>query len=836
MSRVAKSEYPTVWACDVVLSDGGAAHLRPVRPDDSDRIAAFHSSLSRETLYLRFFHVMSELPPSLLERFSHVDYSTRMTMLVELGEEIVAMASYDRIDDSETAEVAFVVSDDHQGRGLGMLLLEHLAASAQHNGMHRFIADTLDHNRSMLSVFRAAGFAVKRSSDHEVVHISFPIGLTERVRARMAHREHRSEARSVERLLEPRSIAVVGAGRRPGGLGHEILRNLREGGFTGDVYPVNRSAPEVLGERAYQSLLDLPAEELDLAVIAVPAESVPEALSQCARKNAHAAIIVSAGFAETGADGAAEERELVTWARRHGIRVVGPNCMGVVNTSEATRMNATFAPFAPRPGNVGFLSQSGAVGITLLEAARERSLGLSSFVCIGNKGDISGNDLLQYWEADDDTEVILVCLESFGNPRKFGRIASRVARRKPIVALKSGRSESGARAAACHTGARTAPDSAVEALLRQSGVIRVDSLEALLDTGQLLSHQPLPRGRRVAIVGNSGGPGILAADACERSGLIVPEIGVRLRRSLETLLPNAASVRNPVDLGAEASPDHYAEAIEKLARSKEVDALLVIHTPPIAGAGVGVAEAIADAAEGARGKPVLACLMATPGVPEALRRPGRSAIPCFHFPENAARALERAASYAEWCARPEPKRGKLPGLRGARARKLLAGWLDESPEGASLPPTRVCELLACYGIEIAAEPETPEIGSAVSTRICIQRNPDFGSLIGFGLATDAPEEQVQRLLPLTESDVRDLVWAVRSAPRLFGRFEAPSADIDTLSDLLLRAGRMVEEHAVIAEVRFDDVLVKKRGVELHAACVRIAPAALRPEHLTRRLR
>lgn len=706
------------WECDAVLADGGTIHIRPTQPADADALAAFHARLSEETVYLRFFSTMPKLPPALLAHFTHPDDDSHVSLVGVLGDEIVALAMYGRTPESDEAEVAFVVADAHQGRGLGTLLLEHLAVIARTRGILRFTADTLLHNRRMLEVFRDAGFGVDRAIEGGVVRISFPIQLTESARAAVELREHRAEAASVARVLSPRSIAVVGVGRRRGNIGQEVFRNLKEGGFKGPLYPIHRSAPEVLGERAYPNVLNVPGD-IELAVLAVPRDQLREAVRECAEKQVHGLVVISSGFSEAGPDGVEEERELVRFARGHGMRIVGPNCMGVVNTTSKVRMNATFAASAPPAGHVGFLSQSGALGAAILDRVEELDLGISTFVSVGNKGDISGNDLLQYWEDDGETEVVLLYLESFGNPRKFARIARRVSRVKPIVAVKSGRSAAGSRAAVSYTAALTSSDAAVDALFEQAGVIRVDTLEQMFDTAQLLRNQPLPAGRRIAVVGNSGGAGMLAADSCERTGLVVPDLAASTQEELAALLPAGASVQNPVDLLAAATPEHYERALDAVLADPGLDAVIVIYIPPLVRQPEEIADAIARAADGAGSKPIVASFLATQGVPIPLRAdfgggaaaaPRRS-IPSYAFPESAARVLSRAASYAEWRARPEGCVPELVGIDGKRARSVVGRALAGRSGGTWLEAGATSELLECYGI---SHPPTQRVRSAAA--------------------------------------------------------------------------------------------------------------------------
>ncbi|HBZ69792.1 MAG TPA: hypothetical protein DEP35_08695 [Deltaproteobacteria bacterium] len=712
--------YPTHWESDSVLADGRPVHIRPVRPDDADEIIRFHSGLSEESIYLRFFSALRRLPDALLQRFTHVDYDSRVVLLALLGDTVIAMASYDRAPAKPEAEVAFAVADAHHGRGLATLLLEHLAEIARSRGIESFTADTLPHNRSMLQVFRNAGYRLETAPDHGTVHIRFPIAPTAESRGKLEAREHLAEAASVARLLAPKTIAVVGAGPGRGKIGHEILRNLIAGGFQGAIYPVHPRAKTVLDLPAYRRVTEIP-RAVDLAVIAIPAPRVRGVVEDCADKQVPGIVVISAGFAESGEAGADAERELVRFSRANGMRMVGPNCMGIANTASAVRMNATFAPTAPAPGRVGFFSQSGALGIAILErSAATGAFGISTFVSAGNKADVSGNDLLQYWEEDPDTDVVLLYLEAVGNPRKFARLARRISRRKPIVALKGGISEAGRRGASSHTAALASPDAAIDALCAQAGIIRVHSMQDLFDVAELFSTQPLPAGRRVAIVGNSGGPGILAADACERSGLLVPELPKATQERLRDLLLPGAGVRNPVDMLAEATPEHYEASIRMLLAEPGIDSLLVVYTPPRVSQPEQVAAAIARSTHGARAKPIVASFLTTQPVPFSLRADSGSParVPCFAFPEQAAHALARAATYAEWRARPEGREADLPGVDADAARRCVDRALAASPQGLWLPAEDAHALLACYGIGVIP---TVHVGSAEEAAAVAQR-------------------------------------------------------------------------------------------------------------------
>jgi acetyl coenzyme A synthetase (ADP forming)-like protein len=680
---------PEHWASDVVLADGGTVHVRPIESDDGPALVAFQQRLLPDSISAK---------PALrtvdMVGLTEVDHDSRAALVAELGDRLVGVAQYERTANEREADVAFVVADEHQGRGIATVLLEHLAVAARERGITRFVADTPSTNDRMLDVFGAAGFDERTSYGAGMVRVELAIEPTDISRAAIEEREHRAESRSVRRLLTPASVAVVGASRDPATVGHQVLRNLLAGDFAGPVFPVNPSATHVASVKAYPSVLDIPGP-VDLAVLAVPAGAVLDVIEQCARKGVNDLVVLSAGFGEV-AGGADAQVALRDVARRNGMRLVGPNCIGVVNT--AIGLNATFSPYAPRPGRIAMQSQSGALGIALLERSARLGLGVSSFVSVGNKADVSGNDLLQYWEDDRGTDVVLLYLESFGNPRKFSRIARRVSRRKPIVAVKSGRSPAGVRAASSHTAAMASSDIAVDALFRQTGVVRVDTLDEMFDMALLLESQPLPAGRRVAIVGNSGGPGILATDACDGAALEVPELTAETQAALREIVDANGAVANPVDLVASATPAVYRAALELVLADESIDAVIVICTPTFAAPPQSVAEVLPTLAAAAD-KPVLGCFLAAPELPPLISGNGDGAnVPAFASPEPAARALARAATYAEWRRRAPGAAPELEGFDGERARSVVERYLRSSADGGWLPPEQADELLDAVGV------------------------------------------------------------------------------------------------------------------------------------------
>jgi acetyl coenzyme A synthetase (ADP forming)-like protein len=693
--------YPRDREADVVLRDGSTVHVRPVKNEDADAVHAFYEGLSQESLTLRFFSGFPNLA-SAVRWATEVDYERRYGLVATSGDDgrVVAHAGWEREPDRpDRAEVAFAIADAMQGHGLGTILLGQLAEAADKAGVTVLSAEVLPQNYRMVRVFRDSGYPVTTHAVPGLLLVELPTSLSPEALERFEQREQVAAAAAMRAFLAPRSVAVVGASRRRGTVAGELFHNLLAGGFNGPVYPVNPNTPVVQSVLAYGSVTEVPGP-VDLAVLVVPAPAVVRAARECAAKGVRALVVISAGFAETGPEGAERQAQLLRVCRDAGMRLIGPNCLGILNTDPDVSLDATFGPAVPLPGRVGFLSQSGALGLAIVDNANALGLGLSSFVSVGNKADISGNDLLNYWEQDDRTGLVLLYLESFGNPRKFARIARRVARSKPVLAVKSGRSAAGARATSSHTGALlAASDVTVDALFQQAGVIRTDTLAELFDVASLLANQPAPVGRRVGIVTNAGGPGIMCADACEAQGLEVVELSEELRAKLAEGLPAAASVTNPVDMLASAPAEHYRRTVELVVASGEVDAAIVIFIPPLLTEPAEVAGAV-RAAAAAASVPVLSVIMSAGQLP---REPDERGVrlPTYRFPEDAARALARAAEYGSWRERPEGQVPELPGLRRDEAAALLAAALAEGPQPRWLAPDEVASLLGCYGLPLA---------------------------------------------------------------------------------------------------------------------------------------
>ncbi|HEX2315030.1 MAG TPA: GNAT family N-acetyltransferase [Thermomonospora sp.] len=810
--------YPDHWEADVVLADGGTAHLRPIRPGDAERMRAFYKRLSPESIYYRYFSPRPRLTDREIEHFTTVDHDDRVAFIATIGNEMVAVVRYDRIHDQPgTAEVAFLVEDAHQGRGLGSVLLEHVAAAARERGLRRFVAHVLPDNRRMTKVFREVGYRAQQRFEDGIIQLVLDLAPTETSLEVMAAREHRAESRSIERLLTPRSVAVIGASREAHSVGQTVLRHLLAGDFSGPVYPVHPTATAVAGVRAYATVLDIP-DDVDLAVVAVRAEAVREVVEQCAGKGVHGLVVVSSGFGETGEEGRARQGELVRLARAHGMRVVGPNCLGIANTDASVRLNATLAPTLPGRGPIGFFSQSGALGIAILQRAAERGLGLSTFVSAGNRADVSGNDLLQYWEEDAATGGVLLYLESIGNPRKFTRLARRLSRTKPIVAVKSGRSTQGVPLGHAAR-ALTLPDHAVSALFAQAGVIRVDDLGELFDVAQLLAYQPLPAGDRIAIIDNSDSLGLLAQDAAVALGL---------------------TPRDPVDLGPRAGAADYEAALTAALADDSVNAVVALFTPPTIGElDPGVAEVIVRLSRDAA-KPVVATYLGRKGMPEDLRvpapdgMPAAGSVPSYPAPEDAVRALAYVTRYAQWRQRPSGRLPDLDGVDRERARALVERLLDDAEGPVGVTAEQTAELLSCYGITVGASG-----GKGVATRIVTMEDPSFGGVVSFGLSDVTAallDDRAYRLAPLTDVEAADLVRAIRTAPLLFGHRGTEPADVAALERLLLRVSRLADDLPEIARLELDPVRAGATGATVGAASLTLArPPGPRPELGPRRL-
>jgi acyl-CoA synthetase (NDP forming)/RimJ/RimL family protein N-acetyltransferase len=879
---------PRHWEADVLLRDGRTAHLRPIRPDDAELMVDFYSRVSEESKYFRFFTPMPTLSEKDVRRFTNVDHHDRVAFVMELGGQMIAVGRYDVVQDGE-AEVAFLVEDRHQGRGIAQLLLEHLAQAGRERGVRRFVAEVLPDNQKMISTFRDAGYKVRSGYADGVLALEFPIDPTDTSVGVMVSREHRAEAASIERFLHPRSVAVVGASRRQDTIGQALVRNLVTGNFTGRVYAVNPSSDAVSGMPAYASVNDIPGD-VDVAIVAVPAEAVQDVVLDCAAKGVHGLLVISSGFAETGEEGRQRQRRLVGLARSYGLRLIGPNALGVINTDKATSLNASLSSLMPPGGRAGFFCQSGALGSAILEKVNNRGLGLSTFVSAGNRADVSGNDLLQYWEEDEATEVVLLYLESIGNPRKFSRIARRVSLRKPIIAVRSGRTTQGVPMG--HAVRKiVAPQQAVDAMFRQAGVIQVDTLDEMFDVAQLLAHQPLPRGRRVAVVGNSDALGLLAADAAAAVGLVV---------------------NKSVALGADAAADDFEDALDRAIDDPDVDAVVAVYIPPLNVSGEDVANVLAAVGEQSD-KPLVSTFLGAEGVPELLRVPdvagrsaGRGSVPSYPAVEAAVRALARVVGYAVWLRTPDGAALDPSDLDVAGARALVNEALHAHPDGVDLDPEQTTRLLAAYGIDNwserpvadlrAAQKAGRELGWDVvlkATARHLRERPDlahvwrnidsaaemrhaweslhalitstddagfvvqktappgvpvalssledplFGPVVSFGIAGPAIEllqDRSYRIPPIGEHDAAAMVREIKSSPMLFGYRGSEVVDVVQVEQLILRVAQLQHDLPQVSTLELPLVLAGPERSSVLRATVRLDPVARgRSDWFARRL-
>ncbi len=878
--------YPAHREADVVLRDGRTCHIRPLTPADADRLVEFHSQLSPETIYFRFFAPYPTLSNRDVERFTDVDHVNRVALAATLSGEIVGVGRYDRVE-PEAAEVAFTVRDDQQGRGLGSILLEHLAIAALENGINQFIGEVLPSNERMIATFEEAGYHAERETLDGVVRLVLDIAPTLSSLAVMSGREHRAESRSVARLLAPTSVAVIGASRTPGTIGHELVRHIVAAGFTGPVYAIHPHADEIAGVPAFRSVRDAPGP-VDLAVVAVPALAVQDVVADCAAAGVRGLVVVSGGFAETGELGRERQQAVVAMAREHGMRVVGPNCLGIINTDPAVRLNASLSPTTPPRGRTAFFSQSGALGTAILDNIARRGLGLSTFVSAGNRADISGNDLMQYWEEDDSTDLVLLYLESIGNPRKFTRIARRMAMVKPVIAVKSGRSTHWNPLR--HSVRESAlPMAAIEALFAQSGVIQTDTLNELFDVASVLSAQPLPMGRRVAVIGNSDALAVLAVDACATWGLDI--------------------VSEPLTLGVDATPEALGRGLAAILDDPAADAILVVHVPPLQSDATAYEEIIAATAARAA-KPVLAILIASSEASPLRHRDdddgdARGGVPVFGSVEEAVYALSLISKYASWRLRSRGVYPILTEIAADPARILIANHLANAEGPVKLTRAEAVQLLACYGIDIlpaidvtsareavaaardlgypvvlktraqalkdrvdlggvrlnlgnAAEVRAayasmlatltpkatdslvvqPMAGPGVAVVVASCEDSLFGPVVSFGLAGTIPEllgDRGYRIPPLTDEDARELLRAPAASPMLTGDTGADAVDLMALQDVVLRVGQLADAHPEVAELVIDPIIATPRGCSALDVSLTLAAPEVRTDSGARRL-
>ena len=823
-----------------LLTDGRTVEIMPSRSQDAAAVREMHAAMSPDNMYLRFFSLSPLAGEQEAQRVCRDPGPDHVALLAWLGGRLVGVASYEATGRPGEAEVAFAVPDDMHRCGIATLLLEHLASLARQRGLWAFIAETLAENSAMLRVFADAGLPAQRRASDGVVELTFPLPGSEAGRSpdgyleSVAGRESRADVASLRHLLEPQSVAVVSAGRGRGTVGRAILRNIVTGGFAGNVYAVNPHARSLEGVPCVASVDDLP-EAVDLAVIAVPPAAVPDVAAACGRNGARVLTVITSGL---GANGAG----LLAICRRYGMRLVGPNCSGVV--VPRIGLNATFAAGHPARGVAGLVVQSDGVGIALLGHLSRLGIGVSSFASVGDKYDVSSNDMLTWWEQDEVTRLVVLYVESFGSPRKFARTARRVGQQMPVLTVVAGRSAAGQRAAALHTAAAATPLVTQQALFAQAGIITTASLGELIGAAALLACQPLPAGNRVAIVSNTGGAGVLAADACVDNDLQVVQLASATRRTLRRLLPADAEVTGPVDTTAAVTADSFLACLEAVAADDGVDAVLAVAVP------TAISDLRTAVRTAAVSKPIAACLLdqaqsvqllgrrpaaGAPQHPEnhaggvgALdgRTPGVAGLPAYAYPEDAARALGHAARYRAWRERRQGRIPELSGLRTPDARKLLAAFLAGCPAGGWLPAATAAELLSCYQIPLAVTLPAALAGG-VELVIGVVQEPVFGPLVVLGsgaAATDVLGGQAARLAPLTDADADELIHAVHAAPLLSGHPATRPVDTPALAEVLLRVSRLADDLPEVAELDLIPVVAGPDGVCAVDVRARVSPA------------
>lgn len=849
---------PGATGWDVLLRDGAIAHLRPLAIEDEPALQALNSRVSARTRLMRYFSVSDRPGEWYVEHLLEQARLGNAVVAIQ-GDELVGVASFARLEsDPEVADVGLLVDDEHQGTGIGSLLLEHLAHVARHQGIRTFHADVMSENGPMLRMLRASGLSMKSRVERDVTEHTIDLEPSEQARRAVQRREIVSERASLERVLAPRSCAVVGSARE-GSVASRVVQSIGSFGYTGDLFVAGRAD-------------ELPA--VDLVVVCVRADRVLDVARAAAAVGAAGLLVLSAGFAETGEQGRDRQDELLGICRRAGMRLIGPNCLGLVNTDPLVRLNATFCETTTSPGRIAVLSQSGAVGIAALRYAERRRTGLSLFVSTGNKADVSGNDLLEYLAADDATSVVAMYLESFGNPRKFQQVAREVGRTKPVVVVKSGRTSVGARAGQSHTAAAATPDVATDALLKAAGALRADDLTELFDLVAVLDAAPLLTGRSIAVIGNSGGPGVLAVDALAAAGLHVAELSSETKQELRRLVPTSASVNNPVDLLATVSPQELGAAVVVLLRDPSVDAVVSVYTPVTAGSEEAVAAALVDAANEVPDVPLLTTFPGIAVPPRGLARAGRPDLPFFEFPEQAARVLAKVAAYGEWRAVPTAD----DGLVSVRKPQLDQALLSDCSERRWLDPGEVDNVLHALGVStveteyvrdraealaaadrlgfpVVLKASGPslvhksDLGGVIThlrdtealehawedvsrrlgwlmTGAVVQRHlsaddglelvvggyvdESVGPLVMVGLGgvmTDVLADRVLRVPPRTREQARAQLMELRSAAALGGFRGRGALAVDAVADVLVAVGQLLEAYPEVREIDINPLFV-----------------------------
>ncbi|MFC5105601.1 GNAT family N-acetyltransferase [Kibdelosporangium philippinense] len=864
---------------EVLLTDGAMVTVRQLTAVDHDQVVALHKAMPDEDRYLRFFSM--SVPPIDIFVTKVLDENAGVGAFD--GHVLLGMAAYVVIQGSApvTADVALVVAHQVQHHGIGTLLLEHLGSLARSHGVQRFTADVLPGNWRMLRVFSDMGLAVSTRPNFDVIKVDIDLVPGEGYLDAVAVRERVAATASLQPLFCPDSVTVIGAGRKPESIGHAVLSNILAGGFTGTVTAVNPHAHELLGVPCYPSVSAIPNAP-ELAVICVPARSVADVAAECGQEGVKALLVISSGLSTDPE----QARRLLETVRHYGMRMVGPNCLGVVNSE--VQLDASFAAGGLTVGDIGVVTQSGGIAIAVLEQLRRLDLGVSTLVSTGDKYDVSGNDLLHWWESDTRTKMAVLYMESFGNPRKFSRLARHLARSKPVLAIRAGSTEAGQRAAASHTAATATPTVLREALFRQAGVLAVDHLSELTGTIAVLSRQPLPKGNRVAVISNAGGAGVLAADACAQNGLEVAALSERTQRELKSVLPGLASVHNPVDTTAVVADEVFNQALRIMLADEKVDAMIAIAAPTALGDPAG-----AIAAE--TNKPLIAVRLDQGNAVDWL-----NGLPCFADPGAAAIAVGLAAERAAWLSRPAGHTPDLPAIDANLARQVIRDRLAADANGGWLEPEEVVTLLRAFGLPVLGEVFAPDVETALAAQsqfdapvamkavaagllhksrgggvrlglagaadvraafeefadrfgtalhgvvvqlmvppgrellIGVTSDPTFGPLVVFGLGgvdTDMLNDRTARLVPVTDVDADEMLRSIRSAPALF----TSDVDKEMVRDVLLRVARLAELLPEVAELDINPLVVGRDGGIVVDARVRVEPVPYVDPYL-RRLR
>ncbi|HVX43850.1 MAG TPA: GNAT family N-acetyltransferase [Mycobacteriales bacterium] len=875
-------ENPPAWRA--LLADGRPIDLRSLGSTDLEALLELHQNLSEHSNYLRFFSVNHVAGETFVRRAIREEGVFSHSILAEAAGRIVGMATYHLLDTPTSAEVSLIVADDYQAKGIGTLLLEHLVSAGRRHGVTLFVAEVLSENSPMIDVFSHAGLSPVLTRHGSTISLKIPLAYDERYLDAVAAREQHADRASLRPLLEPRNVAVIGAGRGEHSVGRAVVRRLLDAGFGGSIHPVNPHADRIEGLACVHDISAI-TDDVDVAVVCVPAAAVPAVAQQCAERGIPAIVVVSGGLGsdKTDSPGAAL-RSIVSST---GIRMVGPNCLGIANT--AIGMDATFSPEAIPAGHLGVVTQSGGVGIALTEMLRHAGLGISTFVSTGDKYDVSSNDLLLWWSADADTHVAVVYVESFGNPRKFSRLARRLALQKPVIAVRAGASEIAQRAARSHTAATATPAVTRDALFRQAGIIAVDDLSQCVETAALLQTQPLPRGSRIAILSNAGGAGVIAADACARAGLTPVDLTPGSTARLGTLLPDGASLSNPVDTTAGIQSEEFLHAIEIVQDDSNIDALLLLVAPTA----IAHLEQVFPRIRPHRSVPIIGVELGQNSPVHSVPTEGGPSIPVYSDPGAAVRALAHATAYARWQDRAPGVVPDLDNIDPTRARSAVTRYLSAFPEGGWLDAAEIAEIAASYGLPILPTsvagdeaavtaimrglpgpvamkavvpgmihrsdrggvaldiPDTraarrqfrefrrrfgpqlravqiqPMVAEGTELLVGVTQDESFGPLVQVGsggTTTDIAHDRTARLLPITDRDAAEMLAELRIAPLLTGFRGLPPCDQGAIADTIHRVAKLAEDIPEIVELDINPLVAHREGCSAADLKIRLNPA------------